>query len=130
MAKFFGEIGFATQVQTEPGIWEDKIVEKQYYGDVFREARRFGSSDEILGSINLSNQISIIADGFLTDNIQNLKYVRWMGGLWKISYVELKFPRLVLELTGVYNGPTASSPSEAGRNPRVGQGLLPTTPVA
>ena len=31
MAKFFGEIGFATQVQTEPGIWEDKIVEKQYY---------------------------------------------------------------------------------------------------
>ena len=52
MAKFFGEIGFATQVQTEPGIWEDKIVEKQYYGDVFREARRFGSSDEILGSIN------------------------------------------------------------------------------
>ena len=48
MAKFFGEIGFATQVQTEPGIWEDKIVEKQYYGDVFREARRFGSSDEIL----------------------------------------------------------------------------------
>ena len=110
MAKFFGEIGFATQVQTEPGIWEDKIVEKQYYGDVFREARRFGSSDEILGNINLSNQISIIADGFLTDNIQNLRYVRWMGGLWKISYVELKFPRLVLELTGVYNGPTASSP--------------------
>ena len=31
MAKFFGEIGFVTQVQTEPGIWEDKIVEKQYY---------------------------------------------------------------------------------------------------
>ena len=110
MAKFFGEIGFATQVQTEPGIWEDKIIEKPYYGDVFREARRFGSSDEILGSINLSNQISIIADGFLTDNIQNLKYVRWMGGRWKISYVELKFPRLVLELTGVYNGPTPSSP--------------------
>lgn len=80
MAKFFGEIGFVTQVQTEPGIWEDKPIEKQYYGDVFREARRFGASDEVLGSINLSNQISIIADGFLTDNIQNLKYVRWMGG--------------------------------------------------
>lgn len=110
MAKFFGEIGFVTQVQIEPGIWEDEPIEKQYYGDVFREARRFGASDEVLGSINLSNQISIIADGFLTDNIQNLKYVRWMGGLWKISYVELKFPRLVLELTGVYNGPTASSP--------------------
>lgn len=110
MAKFFGDIGFAAQVQTSPGIWEDKIIEKQYYGDISREARRFSGSDEILGSINLSNQISVIADGYITDNVQNLRYVRWLGGLWKVSYVELKFPRLVLEMTGVYNGPTPSSP--------------------
>lgn len=110
MAKFFGDIGFATQVQTLPGIWEDKIIEKQYYGDIFREARRFSGSDEILGLINLSNQISVVADGYITDNVQNLRYVRWLGGLWKVSYVELKFPRLVLEMTGVYNGPTPGSP--------------------
>nr|DAF96911.1 MAG TPA: hypothetical protein [Siphoviridae sp. ct89S11]DAN83650.1 MAG TPA: hypothetical protein [Caudoviricetes sp.] len=106
MAKFFGEIGFATQVETSPGIWEDKIIEKQYYGDVTRESRRFSASEQVLDNINLSNQVSIIADGYVTDNIQNLRYVRWLGGLWKISYVELKFPRLVLEMTGVYNGPT------------------------
>lgn len=106
MAKFFGEIGFATQVETSPGIWEDQIVEKQYYGDVFRESRRFSTTDQVLDKINLSNQISILADGYVVDNIQNLRYVRWLGGLWKISYVELKFPRLVLEMTGVYNGPT------------------------
>ena len=106
MAKFFGEIGFATQVETSPGIWEDKIIEKQYYGDIFRESRRFSASEQVLDNVNLSNQVSIIADGYVTDNIQNLRYVRWLGGLWKISYVELKFPRLVLEMTGVYNGPT------------------------
>ncbi len=107
MAKFFGEIGFATQVETSPGIWEDKIIEKQYYGDITRESRRFSASEQVLDNINLSNQVSIIADGYVTDNIQNLRYVRWLGGLWKISYVELKFPRLVLEMTGVYNGPTS-----------------------
>lgn len=106
MAKFFGEIGFATQVETSPGIWEDRIVEKQYYGDVFRESCRFSTTEQVLDKINLSNQISILADGYVVDNIQNLRYVRWLGGLWKISYVELKFPRLVLEMTGVYNGPT------------------------
>ena len=106
MSKFFGEIGFATQVETSPGIWEDKIIEKQYYGDITRESRRFSTSEQVLDNINLSNQVSIIADGYVTDNIQNLRYVRWLGGLWKISYVELKFPRLVLEMTGVYNGPT------------------------
>lgn len=106
MAKFFGEIGFATPVETSSGIWEDKIIEKQYYGDITRESRRFSASEQVLDNINLSNQVSIIADGYVTDNIQNLRYVRWLGGLWKISYVELKFPRLVLEMTGVYNGPT------------------------
>ena len=106
MAKFFGDIGFATQVETSPGVWEDKIIEKQYYGDITREARRFSTSEQVLDNINLSNQLSIIADGYVVDNIQNLRYVRWLGGLWKISYVELKFPRLVLEMTGVYNGPT------------------------
>lgn len=106
MSKFFGEIGFATQVETSPGIWEDKIIEKQYYGDIAREARRFSASEQVLDNINLSNQLSIIADGYVVDNVQNLRYVRWLGGLWKISYVELKFPRLVLEMTGVYNGPT------------------------
>lgn len=106
MSKFFGEIGFATQVETSPGFWEDKIIEKQYYGDITREARRFSASEQILDNINLSNQLSIIADGYVVDNVQNLRYVRWLGGLWKISYVELKFPRLVLEMTGVYNGPT------------------------
>lgn len=106
MSKFFGEIGFATQVETSPGIWEDKIIEKQYYGDITRESRRFSASEQVLDNINLSNQLSIIADGYVVDNVQNLRYVRWLGGLWKISYVELKFPRLVLELTGVYNGPT------------------------
>lgn len=107
MAKFFGDIGFATQVETSPGIWEDQIIEKQYYGDIFRESRRFSTTDQVLDKINLSNQISIIADGYVVDNVQNLRYVRWLGGLWKISYVELKFPRLVLEMSGVYNGPTA-----------------------
>lgn len=106
MSKFFGGIGFATQVETSPGIWEDKIIEKQYYGDITREARRFSVSEQVLDNINLSNQLSIIADGYVVDNVQNLRYVRWLGGLWKISYVELKFPRLVLEMTGVYNGPT------------------------
>lgn len=107
MAKFFGEIGFATQKEVSPGIWEDQIVERSYYGDITRESRRYSSNDAILSEINLSNQISILADGYVMDNVQSLRYVRWLGGLWKISYVELKFPRLVLEMTGVYNGPTA-----------------------
>ena len=39
MAKFHGAIGFAETVETDPGIWEEKIVEHSYSGDVVRNIR-------------------------------------------------------------------------------------------
>ena len=40
MAKFYGAIGFAETVETDPGIWEEKIVERSYSGDVIRNIRK------------------------------------------------------------------------------------------
>ena len=33
MPKFCGTVGFVTQQETKPGIWEDQVVEKTYFGD-------------------------------------------------------------------------------------------------
>ena len=30
MAKFSGKIGYISTVETEPGIWEETAIEKQY----------------------------------------------------------------------------------------------------
>ena len=32
MAKFYGVIGYAKRVETEPGVWEEVITEREYYG--------------------------------------------------------------------------------------------------
>lgn len=103
MAKFCGVIGYAVTKETEPGIWEEQIVEVEYFGDVIKNSRRFSGSAKVNDDINISNQISIIADPFANNNFHAMKYVVFMGAKWKISEVTVQYPRLVLTIGGLYN---------------------------
>ena len=40
MAKWFGKIGYSITSETESGIWEPTIVEKEYYGDLTTDRRK------------------------------------------------------------------------------------------
>lgn len=105
MAKFYGPIGFSHTKEVRPGYWEDQITEHMYYGEVIRNTRRLQSTDQVNDNINVSNEISIIADPFACNNIYAMRYVRFMGARWKISNVEVQYPRLTLTIGGLYNGP-------------------------
>lgn len=108
MAKFFGPIGFAVSVEERPGVYRDRIEEHNYVGDVKRNSSRWTSNpDSTLDDMNINNQFSIIADPFAQNNFHTMKYLRYMGTNWKITNVEVQYPRLVLTVGGVYNGPTA-----------------------
>lgn len=104
MAKFYGVIGYAVTKMTEQGIYEEQIVETEYVGDVIRNTRRLREASKINDDINISNQISIIADPYAANNFHTMRYVVFMGAKWKISEVEVQYPRLILTLGGLYNG--------------------------
>lgn len=105
MAKFYGAIGYAETVETKPGVWMDEITERKYSGDVLREARGWApTSDSANDDLTINNQISIVADPFAYQNCHLMKYVVFMGTKWKIKNAEVKYPRLVLNIGGVYNG--------------------------
>ena len=104
MAKFYGVIGYAATVQTEPGIYEEQIIETEYMGDVLRNTRRLREGSKINDDITISNQISIIADPYASINFHAMRYVTFMGAKWKVSDVEVQYPRLILTLGGLYNG--------------------------
>lgn len=105
MAKWFGVIGFAESVETKPGVWEEQITERKYYGDVMRNTRRLQSTDQLNDDINIANEISIVADPFATNHIYAMRYVEFMGTCWKVSTVDAsQRPRLILSIGGVYNG--------------------------
>lgn len=104
MAKFFGSIGYAETVETKPGVWSEQITERQYYGDLVRNMRRLESTNQVNENINIQNEISIVADPYAYKNFHAIRYVEFMGTKWKVSSVDVQYPRLILSVGGVYNG--------------------------
>lgn len=104
MARFHGLIGYGETVETRPSIWELVINEKAYTGDVVKNISRNEKAENLNDDINVSNQISVVADPYAYENFHKIKYVDWMGTLWKVTSIEVDRPRLKLSIGGVYNG--------------------------
>lgn len=104
MPKFFGAIGFAYTVESSPGVYTEEIIERNYSGDLIRNIRRLQTSGQVNDDLNISNQISILADPYAQQNIYMMRYATFMGAKWKITDVQVEYPRLLLTLGGVYNG--------------------------
>lgn len=105
MAKFFGTIGYGYTKDDSLGVWVERIVEKQYFGDVLSNAKRWEGTDHLNDNLNVGNMISIVADAYAYEHYFAMRYIEWMGSKWKITKVEVQRPRLILTIGGVYNGP-------------------------
>ena len=104
MPKFCGNIGYAISKETKPGVWIEDIVERHYFGAVYRNTRKLQSGNQVNDSIDISNEISILSDPFANENFHSMRYVTYMGAKWKVSSVEVRYPRLILTVGGLYNG--------------------------
>ena len=105
MAKWHGVIGYAETVETEPGIWEEKITEYKAYGDVIQNNRMLQTGDQLNDKINVSNKISIVANPYASKHFYAMRYIEFCGSKWKVTSVDAsQRPRLILTLGGLYNG--------------------------
>lgn len=116
MAKFYGMIGFAEDVELRPGVYDEVIIERPYYGDIKQALRRYHEREAIIGEVTIGNRIEILADGYAINHIFNMRYVEWQGVRWTVGTAEVKHPRLVLSLREVYNGPTPLPPGPPGES--------------
>lgn len=103
MAKFYGKIGYIQTVESEPGYWEEKTIEREYYGDIIRNTSRYQQDGHVNENIVINNVLSIVADPYANENFQHMRYVEWMGTKWKITNIEVQYPRLILTLGGIYH---------------------------
>lgn len=101
--KWSGKIGFVETKETRPGVWENVTTERNFYGDVIRDIRKNQSLGQVNDDINISNRISIVSNSFVRDNLSFMKYIEFMGAKWKITDVEVQYPRLVLTIGGLWN---------------------------
>ena len=105
MGRFYGKVGFAVNGETSPGVWVENIIEeKSYYMEVTSDTNRFNNRPEVVDNFTISNTVSFLSDHYSTAHISNIKYVEFMGTKWKVERADIKFPRLILAIGGVYNG--------------------------
>ena len=104
MAKYYGKIGFAETTEVKPGVWSPTITEREYIGDLIRNTRRIDGSNKVNDDITISNDVCILADPYAYQNFHAMRYIEFMGSKWKITSIEVQYPRLILSIGGVYNG--------------------------
>lgn len=102
MARWYGAIGFASSHETAPGVFMPDIEERFYSGNVVRSSSRFQDGSTVNGEITISNNLSIVADPFAYKNFMHIRYAEWMENKWKVTNVEVEYPRLILTLGGLY----------------------------
>ena len=101
--KYCGKIGYGATTEVRPGVYEERIEEREYYGDVTRNMRRYQRGESLNDNLELDNVISIVADPFAFEHFSEIRYVVWNGAKWKVKSVEIQYPRLSLTIGGVHN---------------------------
>ena len=104
MSRWYGTVGYIVTEETSPGVWEEIPIEYKYFGDLSRNHKRFESGDGLNDDITLQNEISIVVDPYALQNFQYIRYVEIMGSFWRVTAVDVQYPRLILSVGGVYNG--------------------------
>lgn len=100
--KWFGEVGYAVEVDEGHGVIRNDIVIRKYYGDVIRNNKQDKSSQQITNNFTVNNQISIVSDPFLMENFHKIVYITFMGTKWRVGSVDVQYPRLTVSLVDVY----------------------------
>lgn len=127
MTKFYGAVGYAETVETSPGVWTERFTERMYTGDVVRLIKRWENGEGLNDDLTSNNQISILSDPYAVNHFFEIRYVNWMGTNWKVTSVEVQYPRLILFIGGVYNGDTSfRAPEEIGGDTGEQPGVLST----
>lgn len=104
--RYYGKIGYSVSVETAADVYKDVIQEYYYSGDVVRNyLRDQEKQSSTVDDISLSNQFSIVADPFAYSHFSSIKYLEWLGQKWKVTGVEIAYPRLLLTIGGLWNGP-------------------------
>ncbi len=104
MAKYCGKIGYSLgDKEVRQGVWEPVIDERTIFGDLIRNTKQTENSGQVNDNVKINNQMGFIADPFAVENFSRIKYATYMGTKLAVSSVEIAFPRLILNLGGIYN---------------------------
>lgn len=104
MARIFLTVGFEAQVEDRAGSYSSHFIDRPYKADLLQETDRWQQGDQIHDELTVTNRLSLVADDFAFKQIYLIRYAEMDGVRWRVSSVEVKRPRIILNLGGVFNG--------------------------
>lgn len=104
MAKFHGTVGFAIQSEKAPGVWVEEIIEREYDMEETKFRVNYESNDKVNSDVNISNSYSFISDSYANKNFFTIRYIVFMGIKLKAKNIDVRYPRIIVSVGGVYNG--------------------------
>lgn len=112
--RFHGAVGYMRPELVRPGVYEEKIIERTYFGDIVQNLVKASEGEHLHLNLRHQSIVSVVADAFLYEHYGAIRYVRWKGATWAVTNVDIsKPPRIELRLGVLYVGPTAETPSDA-----------------
>lgn len=111
MARYYGKIGFIETVEnpSNSGIWVEQATERNYYGEIVRNTRKWQGVSTLNDNLNIANEFLIVIDEYAIRNFHAMRYIEFMGALWKVTNVSVEHPHLRITVGGVYNGENPSN---------------------
>jgi len=93
-----------------PGVFSDAMKEIPVTGLLLREGQYPNRSVEgTVINVALQNRISIVMDSRIEKHIFNIRWATFEGVKFAVTSIEVKRPRIVLTLGGVYNESTGEA---------------------
>lgn len=106
--KFSGLVGFVTTKEIRPSVWDYEVIEKPFRGEINKMASRWNQTSYKNDDVVIAQTISIVMDPWTNEHFHQIKFVVWKGAAIQVSNITVEYPRLTLELGGVYNGQRAT----------------------
>ena len=102
MSRFSGKLGFVMTRETEEGVWLEDVVEIPVKGTIRSLYVRNDNASSVNTNLRLTNEISILIDSKTKTRLETLKYVVWKGSKWEVQSIGVNYPRLTINLGGLY----------------------------
>lgn len=106
MAKFHGNVGYVRTEETSASVYEEVWTVKSHSGDLLENRSKIQDDAAVNPGLRIMNKISIIATPYAREHFHEIRWVEFQGHKWSVSDVTVNYPRLILNLGGLYNGPT------------------------
>lgn len=102
MSRFSGKLGFVITRETEEGVWLEDVVEIPVKGTIRSLWVRNNNNASVNTDLRLTNEISVLMDTKIKTHLETLKYVLWKGSKWEVQSIGVNYPRLTINLGGLY----------------------------